>query len=103
MVLDPLTEVRIGVLVPIGIGRSQFVVDILRHSKRRKSQKDTNNPQGHSSTEQGNQAAEFHRQNHRMYKDGARDPILRKLPNPAENKSFLRALSRGMDFSPAFR
>jgi hypothetical protein len=38
-----------------------------------------------------------------MYKDGARDPILRKLPNPAENKSFLRALSRGMDFSPAFR
>ena len=62
--------------MPIGIGRSQFVVDILRHSKRRKSQEDTNNPQGHSSTEYGDQAAEFRGQNHGMYQDGDRDLAL---------------------------
>ena len=34
MVLDPLTEVCIGMLMPIGIGRRQFMMNILRHCKR---------------------------------------------------------------------
>ena len=33
MVLNPLTEVRIRMLVPIRIGRSQFMVHILSNGK----------------------------------------------------------------------
>lgn len=35
MMLDPLTEVGIGMLVTIMVSCRQFVMDILRHSKRR--------------------------------------------------------------------
>ena len=45
MVLDPLAEVGIGVFVPIRIGGSQFVVDILSHRKRSKREEDENQAQ----------------------------------------------------------
>jgi hypothetical protein len=34
MVLHPLTEVGIGMLVPIMVGRSQLVMNVLRHGER---------------------------------------------------------------------
>ena len=34
VMLDPLTEVGIGVLVPVVIGRGQFVVHVLRDGER---------------------------------------------------------------------
>jgi hypothetical protein len=42
VMLDPLTEVRIGVLMPIRIGRGQFVVHVLRNRERcdREQEKD---------------------------------------------------------------
>ena len=59
--LDPLAEVGIGVLMAIiRVGRRQFMVDVLRHSKRRQYQEDTDNPQGHSRTEHGDTEAELH-------------------------------------------
>jgi hypothetical protein len=33
--LDPLAEVCVGVLVSIVVSRSQLMMDILRHGKRR--------------------------------------------------------------------
>lgn len=39
MMLNPLAEVGIGMLVPVRIGRRQFVVDILRDGKRRQREK----------------------------------------------------------------
>lgn len=43
MVLNPLTEVRIGMLMPVSVGRRQFVVHVLRDSKGGKSKEDTDN------------------------------------------------------------
>lgn len=40
MMLNPLTEVGIGVLVPIVVGSSQLVMDVLRHGKRGNSQQE---------------------------------------------------------------
>jgi len=57
-VLNPLTEVCIGVLMPIHVSRRQFVVYILRDSKGRESKEDTDNPQCHSRTEQTKEARE---------------------------------------------
>jgi hypothetical protein len=34
--LYPLTQVGVGVLVPIVVGSRQLVMDVLRHGKRRK-------------------------------------------------------------------
>lgn len=47
MMLNPLTEVVIGVLVPVSIGRSQLVVDILRDRKggNRQQQEDQSDRQ----------------------------------------------------------
>lgn len=56
MVLHPLTEVRIGVLMPVRVGCCQLVVHVLRNGKGREPQKDTDDPQCHSRTEQGNEA-----------------------------------------------
>jgi hypothetical protein len=36
--LYPLTQVGIGVLVPIVVGSRQLVMNVLRHGKRRKSE-----------------------------------------------------------------
>jgi hypothetical protein len=36
--LNPLTEIVIGVLMAIGIGSGQFVMDILSHRERRESE-----------------------------------------------------------------
>jgi len=45
MVLNPLAEVGIRVFVPIRIGGSQFVVDILSHRKRSEREEDENQAQ----------------------------------------------------------
>ena len=42
MVLDPLTEIGIGVFMPVCIGGSQFMVDILSHRKRSQRQQEDN-------------------------------------------------------------
>lgn len=52
MVLDPLTEVGIGMLVAVVVGRRQFVVHILRDGKRRQSKQNDHHPQGDDLTEQ---------------------------------------------------
>ena len=49
--LNPLTKIGVGMLVPIMVSRSQLVVDILRHSKRSKAKKDTDHPQCYARTE----------------------------------------------------
>ena len=41
MMLNPLTEIVIGMFMTVGIGSGQFMMDILRDGKRRKSQQDT--------------------------------------------------------------
>lgn len=64
MVLHPLAEVLIGVLVTIVVGSSQLVVDILRHGERGKPKEDTDHPQGHSPTEQTEEALGLYRQVH---------------------------------------
>jgi hypothetical protein len=38
MVLNPLTEIVVGMLMTIGIGCGQFVMDVLGNCKRRKGQ-----------------------------------------------------------------
>jgi hypothetical protein len=38
MVLNPLTEVVIGVFMTVGVGGGQFVMDVLGNCKRRKGQ-----------------------------------------------------------------
>jgi hypothetical protein len=48
MVLDPLTEVGIGMLVAIMVSRSQLVVDILRHGKRSNGQQEQDKADRHS-------------------------------------------------------
>lgn len=37
----------------IGVGRRQFVMNVLRHCERGKPEEDANNPQSHSRTEHG--------------------------------------------------
>ncbi len=51
MMLDPLAEVGTGMFVTIMVSRSQFVMDILRHSKGGKAKKDTDHPQCYARTE----------------------------------------------------
>jgi len=41
MVLNPLTEIIIGMFMAVGIGSGQFMMDFLRNGKRRKHQQDT--------------------------------------------------------------
>ena len=44
MMLDPLTEIRIRVLVAIGIGRRKFVMHVLSHRKGSDRQQDDDQP-----------------------------------------------------------
>lgn len=53
MVLHPLAEVRIRVLMAIGVGRRQFMVDVLRDGKWRKPQDDADQAQRHSRSHKG--------------------------------------------------
>ncbi|MDP1769014.1 MAG: hypothetical protein Q8L74_09460 [Nitrospirota bacterium] len=48
MMLHPLTEVGIGMLVPIVIGRRQLVMNVLRHGKRSNGQQEQNKTDRHS-------------------------------------------------------
>lgn len=48
----------------IGVGRRQFVMDILCRGKRGKPEEDTDHPQRHSRTEQGKEAPGLYRQRH---------------------------------------
>lgn len=52
MVLDPLTEVGIGVFMPVVVGRRQLMMDILRNGKRRQAEQNDHHPQGDDLTEQ---------------------------------------------------
>ena len=45
MVLNPLTEVRLRVLVTVVVSRSQLMMDILRHGKRGEGEKNADHPQ----------------------------------------------------------
>ena len=40
MMLDPLTEIGVGVLMAIVVSRRQLVMDILRHCKRRNGEQE---------------------------------------------------------------
>ena len=40
MMLHPLAEVGVGMLVPIVVGRSQLVMDVLCHCKRRNGEQE---------------------------------------------------------------
>lgn len=53
MVLDPLTEVRIRVLMAVCISRRQLMVDVLRHGKWCKPQDDADQAQRHSRSQEG--------------------------------------------------
>ena len=64
MMLDPLAEVGIGMFMSIRVGRRQFMVDILRDSERGKSKENADDPQCHSRSEHGEQAAGLARQYH---------------------------------------
>jgi hypothetical protein len=64
MMLYPLAEIGIGVLVTIMVGSSQLVVDILRRGERGKPKEDTDHPQGHSRTEQTEEALGLYQQGH---------------------------------------
>ena len=45
VVLNPLTDVGVGMFMTIRISRSQFVVNILRHRERGQSQDNTDQPE----------------------------------------------------------
>ena len=45
---DPLTEIGVGVFVPIVVSRRQLVMDILRHGKRRNGEQEQNQADRHS-------------------------------------------------------
>ena len=62
--LDPLTEVGVGVLVPIVVGRRQLVMDILRHGKRRKSEQQQDKAERHSASKKSGQASYRSAQSH---------------------------------------
>jgi hypothetical protein len=62
MVLHPLAEVGIGVLMAIVVGRSQLVMNVLRHRERGKPEEDTDYSQYHSRTEQAKEAPGLYRQ-----------------------------------------
>ena len=64
MVLYPLTEVIIGMLMAVCIGCRQFMMDILRHSKRGESKEDADYPPCHSRSQYGEQVLGMYRQSH---------------------------------------
>lgn len=51
MVLNPLAEVRVRVLVSIGVGCRQLVMDILGHSEGRKGEKGADEAQNAAGSE----------------------------------------------------
>jgi hypothetical protein len=53
--LYPLTEVCIGVLVPIKVSRRQLVMDILRHCKRRNGEQQEDKADRHSGPKKAGQ------------------------------------------------
>jgi hypothetical protein len=52
MVLDPLAEIGVGMLMAVVICCGQFVMDILRHGKRRQPKEDDDHPQREHRTEE---------------------------------------------------
>ncbi len=64
MVLDPLTEVGVGVLVPVVIGSRQLVMNVLRHGKRRKSEQQQDKAERHSVLKNGGQTSYGSAQSH---------------------------------------
>lgn len=52
MMLDPLTDIGVGVFVTVRVSRGQRVVDILGHGERRQPQHDADHAHPHPKTEQ---------------------------------------------------
>lgn len=52
MVLNPLTDVRIRVLMPIRIGRGQLMVHVLRNGKRSNDEQQKNKAGGDAALQQ---------------------------------------------------
>ena len=48
VMLDPLTEIGVGVLVPIVVSRRQLMMDILRHGKWRNGEQEQSQADRHS-------------------------------------------------------
>jgi len=64
VVLYPLTEVCIGVFVPIVVGSRQLVMDVLRHGKRRKGQQQQDKSESHSASKKAEQLSYGRVQSH---------------------------------------
>ena len=105
MVLDPLTEVRIRMFMPVVVGSGQLMMDILRHGKRSQSDENANNPQRQSRTEQDKEALlRLTRQYCHKYllRTGVQRWCDSEIQRP-ENMLIRRTLSTGMDFLPVIR
>jgi hypothetical protein len=100
MVLDPLTEVGIGVFVAVVIGRRQLVVHILRDGERGQSKQDDDHPQGDDATEQRGCLArsEHHKKLFKPFRF-----IYEQTENPRQTIERPSLLSSHMDFSLYFR
>ena len=62
--LYPLTEVCIGMFVPIVVGSRQLVMDVLRHGKRRKGQQQQDKSESHSAPKKAEQTSYGRVQSH---------------------------------------
>jgi len=77
--LNPLTEIVIGVLMAIGISSSQFVMDILSNRERRESEQNADNAKRHSESEKSPCMLSNHRWNHQ----GGLNAVCKHLINKA--------------------
>ncbi|MEO8046230.1 MAG: hypothetical protein ABI684_03015 [Nitrospirota bacterium] len=62
--LYPLTQVGVGVLVPIVIGSRQLVMNVLRHGKRRKGKQQQNKAKRHNAPKNAGQTSYRSAQSH---------------------------------------
>ena len=57
MVLNPLTEIGVGMLMPIVVGSRQLVMNVLRHGERRKSEQQQDKARRHSALKNAGQTS----------------------------------------------
>jgi len=99
MMLDPLTEIGIGVLVTVVIGRGQLVMDILRNGKRGQTEQDHDHRQRDHPAKQRNRCGRPKHQTRLFLKY----QITENNENLRQTSERLRLLSSRMDFSCYFR
>jgi hypothetical protein len=91
MVLDPLTEVGIGVFVAVVIGGRQLMVDILRDGERSQAEQNDNHPQRDEPAEQRCRLERTEHQNRLVNTLVAHQERQRKtLPNYREPPAFVK-------------